>query len=63
MIAELEAKYIHLQSILRELGRLVIGYSGGVDSTLLLKVAVELLGNNALAVIGKSATYPSRPIS
>lgn len=38
---------------------LVIGYSGGVDSTLLLKVAADLLGNRALAVIGKSETYPT----
>lgn len=60
MTPELESKYIHLQSILRELGTVVIGYSGGVDSTLLLKVAVDVLGDRALAVIGKSATYPSR---
>ena len=60
MTTELETKYLHLQSILRELGSVVIGYSGGVDSTLLLKVAVDVLGDKALAVIGKSATYPSR---
>jgi uncharacterized protein len=60
MAPELESKYIHLQSILRDLGSVVIGYSGGVDSTLLLKVAVGVLGEKALAVIGKSATYPSR---
>ncbi len=58
MTPELESKYIRLQSILREMGNLVIGYSGGVDSTLLLKVAVDVLNNNALAVIGKSETYP-----
>ncbi len=38
----------------------VLGYSGGVDSTLLLAVAVEVLGGRALAVIGRSATYPTR---
>ena len=38
----------------------VIGFSGGVDSTFLLKVAADVLGTNALAVIGKSATYPVR---
>ena len=58
MTPELESKYIRLQSILREMGNLVIGYSGGVDSTLLLKVAVDTLNNNASAVIGKSETYP-----
>jgi uncharacterized protein len=58
MKPELESKYHLLQSILREMGNVVIGYSGGVDSTLLLKVAVDILNNNALAVIGKSETYP-----
>jgi uncharacterized protein len=37
-----------------------IGYSGGVDSTLLLKVAVDVLGENAVAMIGRSETYPTR---
>jgi len=60
MTPELESKYARLQSNLRDLGRVVIGYSGGVDSTLLLKAAVDVLGDNALAVIGKSATYPTR---
>jgi uncharacterized protein len=56
---ETSEKYQCLQSILKEMRSLVIGYSGGVDSTLLLKVACDVLGNNALAVIGKSETYPS----
>ncbi|MBP1679430.1 MAG: PP-loop protein, partial [Bacteroidetes bacterium] len=34
-------------------------YSGGVDSTLLLKVATDVLGARALAMIGRSATYPA----
>lgn len=53
-------KYDRLQAILGEMGSVAIGYSGGVDSTLLLKVAVDLLGNNALAMIGRSETYPTR---
>ena len=60
MTAELESKYLHLRSILRELQSVVIGYSGGVDSTLLLRVAIDELGERALAVIGKSETYPTR---
>lgn len=56
----LENKYRHLRSILSEMGSVCIGYSGGVDSTLLLGVAVDVLGDRALAVIGRSATYPSR---
>jgi pyridinium-3,5-biscarboxylic acid mononucleotide sulfurtransferase len=56
----LHERYDRLQQILREMGSLAIGYSGGVDSTLLLKVAVDLLGGRVLAMIGRSATYPTR---
>jgi pyridinium-3,5-biscarboxylic acid mononucleotide sulfurtransferase len=53
-------KYKFLQSILGEMGSVAIGYSGGVDSTLLVKVAHDVLGEKALAMIGKSETYPTR---
>ncbi len=42
---------------LKELGSLVIAYSGGADSTFLLKIAFDILKDNVLAVIGKSDTY------
>ncbi|MGB2868475.1 MAG: ATP-dependent sacrificial sulfur transferase LarE [Bacteroidota bacterium] len=57
---ELQLKYTQLKSILNEMGSVAIGFSGGIDSTLLIRVATEVLGNNALAVIGRSETYPSR---
>jgi uncharacterized protein len=56
----LQEKYLKLKEVLHSLGSVVIGYSGGVDSTLLLKVATDVLGQHALAVIGKSETYPTR---
>jgi pyridinium-3,5-biscarboxylic acid mononucleotide sulfurtransferase len=58
MIPELKNKYTKLKSILCELQSVVIGFSGGVDSSLLLKVASDVLGSNAVAVIGTSETYP-----
>jgi len=41
--------------------RVLIAYSGGVDSTFLLKIALDTLGReNVLAVIAKSETFPKR---
>ena len=52
-----EKKYEELQDILRGLGKIVVAYSGGVDSTYLLKAAVDTLGpDNVLACIGVSAS-------
>jgi uncharacterized protein len=55
---ELAAKYARLQEILRAMGQVVIGYSGGVDSTLVMKVAHDVLGENAVAVTGDSEAFP-----
>ena len=57
---QLQSKHEILKSILTEMGCVAVGFSGGIDSTLLIRVATEILGNNALAVIGRSETYPTR---
>lgn len=55
-----QRKLLALRALLRELGALVIGYSGGVDSAFLARVACEELGENALAVVALSASYAAR---
>jgi uncharacterized protein len=55
-----DEKRARLTAILRECGSVVIGYSGGVDSVFLAKVAVDVLGAaNVLAVTGKSDSVAS----
>lgn len=54
----LAEKERRLESILRAAGSVVLGYSGGVDSTLLLRKSLDVLGPaNVLAVTAASATY------
>ena len=43
-------KYENLKKIIKECGKLAIAFSGGVDSTFLMKVAHDVLGENAVAV-------------
>jgi len=56
----LRRKYDLLKETLMSLGRVVIAYSGGVDSTFLLKVAVDTLGpENVLPCIAKGPSLPA----
>jgi uncharacterized protein len=54
----IDSKLERLRSLLTDMGGVVIGYSGGGDSTLLAAVAKEVLGDRALYVLASSETYP-----
>ena len=47
-----------LRNRIAEKGSLLVAYSGGVDSSLLAKVANDVLGENALSIILDSETMP-----
>ena len=49
-----DPKFLKLQEILRGLGRVLVAYSGGVDSAFLLKVAHDMLGDDAQGVLAHS---------
>lgn len=57
---DLSLKLEKLKENLKKLGSVAIAYSGGVDSTFLLKVAHEVLGDKVIAVTARSSTYPER---
>jgi uncharacterized protein len=55
----IEQKWDHLKALLHGMHRAVLAYSGGVDSSLLLRAAAEVMGPHVIAVTAVSETYPS----
>ena len=56
MDAELASKYQALQDTIRSYSRVIVAFSGGIDSSLVAFVAGQVLGKNALAVTSGSAS-------
>ncbi len=59
---ELQDKLNTLKEYIRDLGSLAVGFSGGVDSTFLLAVAHEVLGDKAMAITTSAASIPEREL-
>jgi uncharacterized protein len=60
----LNAKHGQLKKVFEAMGKVLVAYSGGVDSSLLLKVASDALGReNVLAVTALSPLYPERELA
>ncbi|UCG66523.1 MAG: ATP-dependent sacrificial sulfur transferase LarE [Deltaproteobacteria bacterium] len=55
-------KFQNLKKILSEMDSVLVAYSGGVDSTLVLRVAKEVLGSRVLAITAESSVYPSEEV-
>src|SRR5262245_53486897 len=55
---ELSAKSERLLDIIRKLSRVVLAFSGGIDSTVVAKAAHSALGDRAIAVTADSPSVP-----
>lgn len=56
----MDEKLLKLNEILKSMGSVAVAFSGGVDSTFLLKVACDNLGDKVLAITASSSTFPER---
>ena len=56
----LEEKTEKIKSLIREMDSTLVAFSGGVDSTLVLALAHEVIGEKTLAVTAQSASVPNR---
>jgi len=60
MAPSLELKVEKVHQMLRSMEKAIVAYSGGIDSTLVLKMAHDVLGENALGITAISASMPER---
>lgn len=55
--------FVALQEILQKIGRVAIAFSGGIDSSLLLHTAVDVLKDSVIAITAKSETTPQQELA
>ena len=60
--SETQIKFERLRSLLREVPSAIVAFSGGVDSTFVLRVAREEIGPDVLALTTTSASMPAREL-
>jgi uncharacterized protein len=62
-MSELRFRYEKLKDYIRGLGDVVVAFSGGVDSTFLLRLSFDILGSRVLAVTARSCSFPQRELT
>lgn len=60
---ELHEKKAKLEESLKGMGAVAVAFSSGVDSTFLLKVAHDVLGDKAVALTARSRSFPGRELT
>lgn len=58
MLVTLSDKLFKMRSLLKDMQSVLVAFSGGIDSTLVLKVAYDALGSQAIGVTAVSPTFP-----
>lgn len=59
----IETKYDNLKKLLTDMGSVAVAFSGGVDSSLLLKVAHDCLGDRAAGITAVSPSVPAHELA